>query len=161
MIVDKPSRSTVKLEVGIFKDGRKRYEIRHLDDIKFAHPDSLAAPIHRPKLGRPSASADSRVSTEVTTAPSRSLTTPLAETERKQSKQNGSTPSPSRTTTATADTPAASAADPNIGDLTGPPSIKPFSRPIRATRNPNPKYVDAIWSATQDEIEAINAAIAG
>ena len=52
-IAERISRSTVKLHVGNFKDGTKKYEIRHANDLKFTHPDSLAAPIHRPSRGRP------------------------------------------------------------------------------------------------------------
>ena len=33
------------------------------------------------------------------------------------------------------------------------------SRPVRRTRNPNPKYIDAIWSASQDEIDMLNGMI--
>ena len=47
-------RSTVRIEVGHYKSGEKRYEIRHFNDLKIAHPDSLAAPAVRPALGRPS-----------------------------------------------------------------------------------------------------------
>ena len=32
-------------------------------------------------------------------------------------------------------------------------------RPVRRTRNPNPKYIDAIWSASQDEIDMLNGMI--
>ena len=52
-IDSQPSKSTVKLIVGYYKSGEERYEIRHLDDLKFAHPESLAAPASRPALGRP------------------------------------------------------------------------------------------------------------
>ena len=52
-IAERLSRSTIKIEVGLFKNGEKRYEVRHLNDVRLAHPDSLAAPVHRPKLGRP------------------------------------------------------------------------------------------------------------
>ena len=46
----------------------------------------------------------------------------------------------------------------------GPPPVKPFSRPVRTTRNPNPVYVDAVtlprpWSATKDEIAELNRLI--
>ena len=42
--------------MGRYKDGRKRYEFRHVNDLKFAHQKSLAAPTERPKLGRPATS---------------------------------------------------------------------------------------------------------
>ena len=52
----KVSKSTIKIEVGRFQDGSKRFEIRHLNDVKICHPKSLAAEASRPKLGRPSSS---------------------------------------------------------------------------------------------------------
>ena len=52
-IEERVSRSVVKIEVGHYKDGRKRYELRHLNDVKLAHPKSMAAPAARPALGRP------------------------------------------------------------------------------------------------------------
>ena len=51
---------------------------------------------------------------------------------------------------------------------TGPPPVPAFAstrRPIRATRNPNPYYVDSIvldttaWAATQEELNHINKSI--
>ena len=56
-IAERLSRSTFKIEVGLYKSGEKRYEVRHANDLKFAHPDSPAAPIHRSPLGRPPTSA--------------------------------------------------------------------------------------------------------
>ena len=52
-IASRPSRSTVQIKVGNYKNGEKRYEVRHFNDLKLAHPDSLAAPAVRPALGRP------------------------------------------------------------------------------------------------------------
>ena len=79
-IVERPSRSTVKIDVGTYKSGEKRYEIRHLNDIKIAHPKSLAAPAQRPTLGRPPQSAQTSVPGDTSpstdaqiAAPSRSL----------------------------------------------------------------------------------------
>ena len=36
-VESRPSQSTVKIEVGFFKNGEPRYEIRHINDIKVAH----------------------------------------------------------------------------------------------------------------------------
>ena len=52
-IEERVSRSIFKLEVGSYKDGRKRFELRHLNDLKPAHPKSIAAPASQPRLGRP------------------------------------------------------------------------------------------------------------
>ena len=41
-------------------------------------------------------------------------------------------------------------------DLLGPPTD---DRPVRSTRNKNPNYIDAIWSASQAEIDLINQSV--
>ena len=41
----------------------------------------------------------------------------------------------------------------------GPPPIPAFSRPVRTTRNKNPLYVDAMWSASIEELRELNASI--
>ena len=58
------TKSVIQLEVGVYKDGSKRFELRHLNDLRLAHPDSMAAPAQRPKLGRPSAQSEAQSSTE-------------------------------------------------------------------------------------------------
>ena len=138
-IASRPSRSTVQIEVGVYKSGEKRYEIRHLNDVRIAHPDSFASPISRPKLGRPSkatALPDSPDSTELgqedLMEPSDRFddTPPLAESPHPtSSKQNKQTSDGGKIQT---------------------------RQPPRSTRNPNPKYVDAIWSASKAEIDWLN-----
>ena len=69
-ILERPSRSTVKIRVGQYQDGRDRVEIRHFNDLKLAHPDSMASPVSRPKLGRPAtSSSDPSIATEATPVP--------------------------------------------------------------------------------------------
>ena len=172
VIAERLSRSTVKLEVGIFKDGRKRYEIRHANDLKFAHPSSLAAPIQRPKLGRPPSSPephpdtsgppDLQTSTEedariLTDATNRFPDPPYSPptTQSKQAvtgQRHATTSSYNHETSIQKRSERASASD----------------RPVRSTRNPSPQYVDAVevcwstkrpWSATQADIAALNDSI--
>ena len=53
-VIDRPSRSTVKIRVGFFVNGAERHQIRHWRDLKVAHmrsEDTMEAA--RPKLGRP------------------------------------------------------------------------------------------------------------
>ena len=52
-IVQWVSRSTVKIQVGRKANGEPTFEIRHLNDLKFAHPDSHTADALRPSRGRP------------------------------------------------------------------------------------------------------------
>ena len=53
------SRSTFKLKVGFKVSGEPIYEIRHLNDLKAAEPDSHVAEAVRAKKGRPKSSPDS------------------------------------------------------------------------------------------------------
>ena len=151
-IDERISRSVVKIEVGAYKDGRKRFEFRHLNDIKLAHPQSLAAPVTRPALGRPSSSSSSS-----------------SNACKDMSEQSGPDPQPPQN-------PVVSESKQNdaedtgsvIEQTTGPPPGHPFlNRSSRSTRNPAPKYVDAMkwvsnqpWSASNEEIVALNASIA-
>ena len=168
------SRSVVKLEVGVYKDGRKRYEFRHANDIKIAHPKSLAAPAHRPKLGRPSkatASADRPNHTDVPSAqsPGQKSSNQLSSPEPpafapKSSNVNKPDQSIATRSKNNHETSIHSGAEPtspvpareNSNDQSGPPPLPAFSRPQRSTRNPNPKYVDSIWIASASDIEKLN-----
>ena len=150
------SKSVLRLEVGCYKDGSKRFELRHLNDLKLAHPDSMAAPAVRPKLGRPSTSAKLPSSTDGTSDP-----TPTS--RQNPSDQFPFLPKQTNPPAPPVDTlPSGRENSNGLNDThTGPPAIQAFrnSRPQRSSRNPNPKYVDAVWSATESEIAAINLAI--
>ena len=165
----------VKLEVGVFKDGRKRYEFRHANDIKFAHPKSLAAPAHRPKLGRPLKvtvpvgrpnHTDLPSEQSPGQKPSNQLSGPEPPNSApKLSEVNKHNPSVATRSKNNHETSTPVGAEPtssfipereNSNDQTGPPPLPAFSRPQRSTRNPNPKYVDSIWVASAAEIDKIN-----
>ena len=137
----RPSRSTVKIEVGTLKSGEKRFEIRHLNDLKVAHEDSLAAPIERPKLGRrPKADQQNKPIHLVDSDPK-----PTVDSGPKPTVQ----PAPEKESWSS-----------NQTETTGPPKVPPFSgRPVRTTRNPTPLYVDAIWSASKSELAELNRRI--
>ena len=161
-IVDRPSKSTVKLDVGTFKSGEKRFEIRHLNDIKFAHPKSLAAPAERPSLGRkPRTSVPVGVSNP--TEPGPSPTTVLPGQNRFSEPDN---------------TLPVEQAPPNDLSTNNEPAEIQTRFPARSTRNPNPIYVDALsmeytgpptipaftsrhtaWSASAADLARINASI--
>ena len=159
-IASRPSRSTVQLEVGVYNNGEKRFEIRHLNDLRLAHPESLAAEASRPKLGRPSSRSNGQNTTDrqslqptrsnnFSTAPEPPVSLPSS-----KSKQAAG--------------PAATVAmNPNINHETSTSDsrVPASARPVRTTRNPSPYYVDASqwspkpWSASPGEIAALNAAI--
>ena len=172
-VEERTSRSVWKIEVGSYKDGRKRYEYRHVNDLKFAHPKSLAAPIERPKLGRPAAvpsdvqgqtEAKNSVTAEETPSNRFSrqqlqLPEPPHPPRQLDSKQNGIGDSINHaTSTPECQQPALPA---------GGGNFQTTDRPKRSTRNPNPLYVDSLrlqappraWSATESEIQWLNASI--
>ena len=186
-VVERVSNSVMKIEVGSFKDGRKRYEFRHINDLKFAHPKSLAAPVERPKLGRPAATSvptNGQTSTEAASSGSPEPPSPQNRFDEGQlphpsvnNKQAAGSLSANETARNHATSnqefrvPASAPARglTNESGRTGPPPAPAFSaRPVRSTRNPSPIYVDSIqwstlrpWSATQNEIQALNSAIGG
>ena len=146
--------------MGQYKSGKKRYEIRHFNDLKIAHPDSLAAPAVRPKLGRPKTTVqlDAPEDTDVGDGETpHSFQNQFPEPTTNKSKQPtgranvGKLPVNNHETSNSANQAPASGS--------GGGSAK---RPIRATRNPNPQYVDAIewyphpWSASKNEIADLN-----
>ena len=165
-ILEFPSKSTAKLLVGYFKSGEERHEIRHVNDLKFAHPKSLVSPAARPTLGRRPATVQTGVPSPTEAVPP----VPQTPTETSSSTNRLSDPNP----TAKQTNPAQSTigTEPAVNHATSTresrqlaPSSSGRSLPVRATRNPNPHYVDAIssvlrpWSATQKEILALNEAI--
>ena len=162
----RPTKSTFKIEVGLYRDGEPRYEIRHANDLKIAHEDSLAAPASRPALGRPpnksptplSSSPDPNPSTGPPSIPPFSKeqtgggeiqTTP----DENYETLSGKKPHPDYLKRGPIIT--KEIFDKWTPDLLGIPSPPP-DKPVRKTRNPNPKYVDAMWSASQQEIDQLN-----
>ena len=156
-VEERVSRSVWKIEVGSYKDGRKRYEYRHLDDLKFAHPNSLAAPAERAKLGRPTSNP---LEGSTSTKSMASAGTPINRFDYlPKPPTNVNNQSGGNQTRAVVNAPSAFR-DPARENSNGPPPVPPFtSRPVRASRNPRPKYVDAIWSASPIELDLINASI--
>ena len=166
-IESRPSKSTVKLEVGNYKSGEKRYEIRHFNDLKIAHLDSLAAPAQRPKLGRPTKAATLKAAVEQTSAPipNPTVTGPpprpafgnkqAHSAERENSNLRNQHPEYLKKG------PLITEDMYNRADWPEILNIPQSSRPVRTTRNPTPKYVDAMWTASSGELAAINASIGG
>ena len=142
-IASRPSRSTVQIEVGVYKSGEKRYEIRHLNDLRVAHPDSFASPMARPKLGRPPKATALTGSPNQTDANNDNTRVDRFDDTPPQSSVPP-LPQPSLPVTESKQT------------LEG---ANFQTRQTRSTRNPNPKYVDAIWSASPFEIAWLNRAI--
>ena len=136
-IANRESKSVVKIEVGVYADGTKRYELRHLNDLKLAHPDSLAAPAQRPKLGRPS-TARSGGSNQTESDPE-----PPSSFSAERNKQIRSTGRAQRNEIINHETSTPEDRQPaSEGPMnSGPPSTPPFpASPVRSTRNLAPYY---------------------
>ena len=164
-IVDRPSRSTVKIRVGQYKDGQGRFEVRHLNDLKLAHPDSMASPASRPALGRPAATSASTDSSEATEERTPEIRFPNLPARPPFCKQPVDSPVESDNN---------SNQDSNVGGkVSVGDSTRASSRPLRSTRNPNPAYVNGMWlgsspsspvaasawSASPEEIRLLNSSI--
>ena len=165
-IAERLSRSTVKIEVGILKSGEKRYEVRHLNDLKICHPDSLAAPVQRPALGRPSNQVASPTTTDArsqpTPAPSPQNRLKPVEPDPKPTNSSGKDKEVNKPKGAKIQTPETMSTNPHPNYIAKGPlvteqmfnqanwpkilGLPPASRPVRTTRNPNPVYIDAIQS---------------
>ena len=145
--------------MGSYKSGERRYEIRHFNDLKLAHPQSLAAPAERPKLGRPSRTSvrpEGQTPTDVgdASAPSSFLpskpvvddTPSFPELSREtalKNKQAVGTNSNATHETSKQQFHPPTANEEFQGVITGPPPAPAFTRPARSTRNPHPHYVDS------------------
>ena len=133
----------------MFNNGEKRYEIVHLNDLRLAHPESMAAPASRPKLGRPktttTVSPDVTHSTEVPKPPMWSSDGKSKQTSStgRAPRQTVGTDEPINHETSPKDRgPSLTANEEFQGTITGPPPQPAFRRPTRSTRNPNPYYID-------------------
>ena len=170
-IASRPSKSTVQLEVGVYSNGEKRYEIRHLNDLRLAHPESMTAEASRPKLGRPATvpvkgSNQTEAKTDFPSdpkPPNRLPAVPSKQTPSTGGVVDGNNKNETHATSTSKSPVPASEPDGGLL-LTGPPPETPFSRPVRSTRNPNPLYVEAIhrpWSASPTEIDWLNSQLRG
>ena len=149
-IESRVSKSVIKIIVGQYRNGENRYEYRHINDVKSAHPDSMAAPASRPALGRPSSSTDAKI------------TGPPNSGEMPSNRLTISNPQPSDQNIATRQNKQAVATHEDESHATSitendnppcqrdePAKIQTASgRPHRSTRNPNPIYVDMLERAT-------------
>ena len=124
-VLNRPSRSTVEVQVGVKKDGEPRTLILHWTSCKPAHLRDGASEGCRPMLGRRPKNT------------SGSVNTPGTNNSRSFQIQDGG---PNRLSEP-AVSPDVEENPPNSNVVTEPPN---HSRPVRATRNKNPMYVDSL-----------------
>ena len=164
----------MKLEVGLYRDRTKRYEVRHLNDCKLAHPASMAAPASRPKLGRPPTSTSGSKLTPIPPQNhSPALPDPPSDSTGRDSgnKQSGNFGGKTHATSNPEERVPSPTNQSGEGEtqssilpqtVTGAPPVAAFpTRAARTTRNQNPRYIDAIWSASPIELAYINQSING
>ena len=152
-ITSRPSRSTVQVRVGSFADGSPRHQVFHWSLCKIAHMRDGALEGSRPKLGRkplpkpPDKMADDAiaddsqlvdVNNQSSSEPAKIQTAP----NQNSSETMSSNPHPDyvRKGPLVTQTMFDQA---NWPQILGLPSS---SRPVRASRNPNPRYVDSVVS---------------
>ena len=155
-MVSRPTRSTVKIKVGLTKAGEARHEVRHWKDLKVAHmgPDSEEA--SRPMRGRKPNPPPPPFETRPKSAKS--------EADINNAEVNKDL-APSTNKDAAKQTTSAPVENSKTG-----------GRPARTTRNPNPVYVDGVtgpppwpgfpplsstkpWSASANDLASINNSI--
>ena len=162
-IVSRPSRSTIQVRIGSFADGTPRLQEYNWNSCKIAHLREGAPEAERPKLGRrpaPSSSTSKNPSSlaEVPNATD-DLNQSLQPNESKQAagKQAGQQKGGKIQTASSAGT--RSREPPRQNNDKGPIitremydnwtpdllGIPPSTRPVRSTRNPNPKYNDSTF----------------
>ena len=124
-VLNRPSRSTVEVQVGVKKDGEPRTLILHWTSCKPAHLRDGASEGCRPMLGRRPKNTSGPVNTPGTN-----------DTRSFQIQDGG--PNKLSQPAVTLDV---EENPPNSNVVAEPPN---HSRPVRATRNKNPIYVDSL-----------------
>ena len=143
-IISRPSRSTVEVKIGVFKNGELRKSVYHWSSCKVAYLRPEAEEGQRPKLGRPSKSpsnvspsasrseADSN-STDATNVLSGSASAGFQDGDF----VNAGLPPDPQNSNSQPSSDQAAAADAGLVDGS---KIQTHLRPIRSTRNPRPLY---------------------
>ena len=140
-IVSRPSRSTIEVRIGSYADGRPRLQIYNWNSCKIAHLRDDALEGQRPKLGRKPKS----------TTPTSSVNSPSLPESSERSPSN--TSDTSETLSGSQPHPAYLQKGPLVTkdmfeNADWPSILKIPSKPVRSTRNPNPRYIDAVSSDT-------------
>ena len=146
-IVSRPSRSTIEVRIGSFANGNPRLQIYNWNLCKVAHLREGAPLGQRPQLGRPSkasappstpnatVSAGDPNSTDPPHVNNADVTVPVK--PQQTTRENSAKPKQkSRGKIQTTET------DSLVPSPSHSEYMRQMSRPVRATRNPSPNYVD-------------------
>ena len=146
-IHSRPSRTQVEMEIGKYRDGKPRLLTVHWSQCKVAHLREGAPDGARPALGRPRNSPTSGQSEGQTTTEQKASSTtlpsdkpvdlvsePASQMEQDAEKQTN-----------------------GVRKQTNLDGGNIQTRPVRKSRNPNPKYIESIYQASKEDIAALNA----
>ena len=167
-IVSRPTRSTVKIRVGYHKDNSPRYEVRHWRDLKVGFRRPEAPEGQRPQLGRPPAKPTTTSGSEPATEVTENMLTrtsqadqPTASKEKINKSAQIVSPNSNGAKIQKPPNPHGPVITKQMFDNADWPTILqlPSQRPTRSTRNPNPLYVDSMWTASEHDLEIINKSI--
>ena len=177
-IVDRPSHSTIKVKVGVFKNGNENIQLHHWSNAKPAflreNFNEAQMPVRGrpPKVSSPLGSAPSSVEPDTTVASDRQTNTDVDVSEPASIQHGGEINK--RVTS-----PRFTSSRVTSQNVNNQNSNSGRKRPARTTRNPNPSYVDALsidritgpppspaflkrnnmWSASAKDLYNINKAI--
>ena len=162
LVVDRPSRSTITVKTGTYRNGKDKLETHHWQNARpaFVGPNTKVA--ERPTLGRPPTSglADPPTETEVV-AWEIPVPPPAVEQNRFDDQPDYQPPQFPVVENQNNDTETLPVDDaPNFESENDTPA-ESTQRPVRSTRNiPHPKFQDySMWSATKYDLQALNHSI--
>ena len=131
-VISRPTRSQVQVQVGSFVDGRPRLQVFHWTSCKIAHVREGANIASRPNIGRKPLPKQSPAPEATPPSPSPSQAEFLPDLSSETSSEGSTNAEELEITN---NSPAK--IQTNEAPLQN-------SRPIRASRNPNPRYIDSI-----------------
>ena len=149
-IVQRPSRSTVKIRVGFDKRGQPRHELRNWKDLKIAEVPEDVTEASRPKRGRPKSS----IPTSVQSGPD-SGDIEEAGPSSEVNNTNGAEIQ-TRPTRSTRNPSPIYVDSLSLSPSTGPPPHRAFSPSSRPESN-----ATKAWSASPEDLSFINRSISG
>ena len=136
-VISRPSRSQVQVRVGSFVDGRPRLSTFHWSSCKLAKVRDDFQEASRPNIGR----KPNAVTTSSDNGPEPTEAVVRASPTSEVNKQNGA----GRVVPKRGKIQTSGRTKTNTSSLGCPePAAPSSSRPTRATRNPNPVYIDGI-----------------
>ena len=159
LVVDRPSKSTITVKTGTYRNGKDKLETHHWQNARpaFVGPNTKIA--ERPTLGRPPASGPADVSGQ-TDVPEVYVPPPPTVTENRFDVQPEQLPESTNEDQNTVNQTLPVDDPPNFERQNSTPA-EPAHRPVRTTRNvPHPKFQDySMWSASKFELQALNESI--